>query len=631
MGVLERINKPNDIKEVHPSQYNRLAKEIRHFLIHRVSEKGGHLASNLGAVELTMALHLFLDFPKDKLIWDVGHQAYVHKLLTGRREEFFTLREHQGMSGFPKRKESACDAFDTGHSSTSLSVASGMVSARDLSGGNEKIVAVIGDGALGGGMAFEALNNLGKLKSNLIIILNDNKMSISENVGGMANYLGKIRTNTAYTGFKGSLEGALNKLPGGEKIVKTLKHSKDSIKHLVIGGMLFEDMGITYIGPIDGHDMEQIGKALESAAGMQKAVLIHVVTKKGKGYEHAETDPGRFHGVEPFAIKTGQTLRKAEGKTYTEAFSETMLSLGAENEKIVAITAAMPSGTGLVKFGEAYPERFFDVGIAEEHAVTFAAGMAAGGYHPVVAVYSTFLQRAYDQILHDVCIGSLPVTFAIDRAGIVGKDGETHQGVFDLSYLAHIPNLTVMAPKNTEELQQMLRYAVACEFPVAVRYPRGNDEETKELPVTELVRGKAERLCDAADAAVAGSGTKSVELVAVGNTVAIAMHLKERLAERGISAGVINARFVAPMDEETLLAVAKNASVVVTLEENVARGGFGERVSALYMEHGLFAKHIAGALDNCFIEHGEPPVLRDLYGLNEDALFGRILKALDNE
>ena len=472
-GILDRINKPNDIKEVSPAQYNRLAKEIRHFLLHRVSEHGGHLASNLGAVELTMALHLFLDFPKDKLIWDVGHQAYVHKILTGRKEGFYTLREFEGMSGFPKRKESDCDAFDTGHSSTSISVANGLVSARELSGGDEKIVAVIGDGALSGGMAMEALNNVGKLESNLIIVLNDNNMSISENVGGMANYLAKIRSNTAYTGFKGGLEDALNKLPEvGSKIVRRLKQSKDSIKHLFIRGMYFEDLDITYIGPIDGHDIEQMRRALETAAKMPKAVLVHVVTKKGKGYEPAETDPGRFHGVEPFALKTGEVLRPSKGVSYTKMFSDTMVELGEQNKKVVGITAAMPTGTGLTDFANKYPDRFFDVGIAEEHAVTFAAGMAAGGYHPVVAVYSTFLQRAYDQILHDVCIGNLPVTFAVDRAGIVGKDGETHQGVFDLSYLAHIPNLTVMAPKSTLELKDMLFYAASCEFPVAIRYPR---------------------------------------------------------------------------------------------------------------------------------------------------------------
>ena len=616
-GVLDRINQPNDIKGIPSSQYARLAKEIRHFLLHKVSATGGHLASNLGAVELTMALHLFLDFPKDKLIWDVGHQAYVHKILTGRKEGFETLRKFHGMSGFPKRKESECDAFDTGHSSTSLSVANGMVSARDLSGGNEKIVAVIGDGALGGGMAFEALNNLGKLKSNLIIILNDNRMSISENVGGMANYLAKIRTNTAYTGFKGSLEETLNKLPEfGARIVKGLKQSKDSLKHLMIGGMYFEDMGITYIGPIDGHDIGQILKALESAGRMQKAVLIHVVTKKGKGYEHAESDPGKFHGVEPFALKTGKILRPSEGITYTGAFSETMLELGEENEKLVAITAAMPLGTGLGAFAKEYPDRFFDVGIAEEHAVTFAAGMAVSGYHPVVAVYSTFLQRAYDQILHDVCLGGLPVTFAVDRAGIVGKDGETHQGVFDLSYLAHIPNLTVMAPKNTEELKKMLRFATGCDFPVAVRYPRGTAGEAEKLSVDEIVYGKSERLAEGHDVAI----------VSVGSLADEAFSLRGKLMEKGIHASVTNARFVAPVDKEEILLLAGTHKVLVTLEENVARGGFGECVASLLQEHQMNTAMVIGALDNCFIEHGEPGDLKDNYGLNEDMLIEKIVE-----
>ncbi len=624
-GILDRINKPNDIKEVSPAQYNRLAKEIRHFLLHRVSEHGGHLASNLGAVELTMALHLFLDFPKDKLIWDVGHQAYVHKILTGRKEGFYTLREFEGMSGFPKRKESDCDAFDTGHSSTSISVANGLVSARELSGGDEKIVAVIGDGALSGGMAMEALNNVGKLESNLIIVLNDNNMSISENVGGMANYLAKIRSNTAYTGFKGGLEDALNKLPEvGSKIVRRLKQSKDSIKHLFIRGMYFEDLDITYIGPIDGHDIEQMRRALETAAKMPKAVLVHVVTKKGKGYEPAETDPGRFHGVEPFALKTGEVLRPSKGVSYTKMFSDTMVELGEQNKKVVGITAAMPTGTGLTDFANKYPERFFDVGIAEEHAVTFAAGMAAGGYHPVVAVYSTFLQRAYDQILHDVCIGNLPVTFAVDRAGIVGKDGETHQGVFDLSYLAHIPNLTVMAPKCTLELKDMLFYAASCDFPVAIRYPRGTSEDTDQLPVSEIVQGKAEILEDAGSH-VAG---KAVALVAVGNTVALAYRLKTRLEAEGISVSIINARFVAPMDEECLISAAKRHDVIVTLEENVARGSFGERVSALLMQQNVPVRHVLGALKECFIEHGDQQTLRDLYGLKEDDLYQRIREVL---
>lgn len=624
-GILDRINQPNDIKMINPTQYNRLAKEIRQFLLHRISEHGGHLASNLGAVELTMALHLFLDFPKDKLIWDVGHQAYVHKLLTGRRDGFFTLREYEGMSGFPKRKESECDTFDTGHSSTSISIANGLVNARELSGGNEKIVAVIGDGALSGGMAMEALNNVGKLESNLIIVLNDNNMSISENVGGMANYLAKIRSNEAYTGFKGGLEDALNKLPEvGTKIVRRLKQSKDSLKHLFIRGMYFEDLGITYIGPIDGHDIEQMRQALETAAKMPKAVLVHVVTQKGKGYRPAENDPGHFHGVEPFALKTGKSLKPSTGISFTKMFSDTMLELGEKSSEIVGITAAMPAGTGLMPFAEKYPERFFDVGIAEEHAVTFAAGMAAGGYHPVVAVYSTFLQRAYDQILHDVCIGNLPVIFAVDRAGIVGKDGETHQGIFDLSFLAHIPNLTVLAPKSTTELRAMLLYAASCNFPVAIRYPRGSSKDTDKLPVAPMVQGKAEVLEQAEENP---SGNRVV-IVAVGNTVGLAYRLKEHLEKDRIPVSLVNARFVAPMDEECILTQANTHTVLVTLEENVERGGFGERVSALLMQHNVPVRYICGALSNCFIEHGGQQTLRNLYGLSEEKLYQRIREVL---
>lgn len=614
--LLNQIEQPNDIKKLKPSEYRSLAKEIRRFLVRHVAEKGGHLASNLGAVELTMALHLFLEFPKDKLIWDVGHQAYVHKLLTGRKEAFGHLREQGGLSGFPKRRESDCDAFDTGHSSTSISVAAGLVHARELSEEDYKVVAVIGDGALTGGMAFEALNNLGKLKSNLIIVLNDNHMSISENVGGMANYLAKIRTSSAYTGFKGGLEEALNKVSGvGEKVLHRLKRSKDSLKYLFISGMLFEDMGLTYIGPIDGHDIPKMLEAFETASRAKKAVLIHVVTKKGKGYAPAEDNPGRFHGVEPFSLKSGKSLKASDGPTYTEVFSETMTELGAENEKLLAITAAMPSGTGLQAFAEQYPERFFDVGIAEEHAVTFAAGLAAGGYHPVVAIYSTFLQRAYDQILHDVCLGSLPVTFAVDRAGIVGKDGETHQGIFDLSYLSHIPNLTLMAPRSAEELRSMLRFAVSCNYPTAVRYPRGAAIDFPELPVAKIEQGKAELLFHGSD----------VIFAAVGATVTLALSLREKLSEYGIKAGVLNVRFISPMDTEKIAELAKQAKLFVTIEENIKAGGFGEKVAVFLAEQGIQTKHKIAALSDCFIEQGEQAELREQYGLSENGILQEIL------
>ncbi len=614
--LLNQIEQPNDIKKLKPSEYRSLAKEIRRFLVRHVAEKGGHLASNLGAVELTMALHLFLDFPADKLIWDVGHQAYVHKLLTGRKEAFERLREQGGLSGFPKRRESDCDAFDTGHSSTSVSAAAGFVHARELSEEDYKVVAVIGDGALTGGMAFEALNNLGKLKSNLIIVLNDNHMSISENVGGMANYLAKIRTSSAYTGFKGGLEEALNKVSGvGEKLLHRLKRSKDSLKYLFISGMLFEDMGLTYIGPIDGHDVLKMLEAFETASRAKKAVLIHVVTKKGKGYAPAEDNPGRFHGVEPFSLKSGKSLKVADELTYTEVFSKTMTELGEENKKLLAITAAMPSGTGLQAFAERYPERFFDVGIAEEHAVTFAAGLAAGGYHPVVAIYSTFLQRAYDQILHDVCLGSLPVTFAVDRAGIVGKDGETHQGIFDLSYLSHIPNLTLMAPRSAEELRSMLHFAVSCSYPTAVRYPRGAANDSKELPVAKIEQGKAELLYQGNDVLVA----------AVGTTVTLALSLREKLLGYGIEAGVLNVRFISPMDTEQIAELAKKAKLFVTIEENIKAGGFGEKAAVFLAEQGIGTRHKIVALSDCFIEQGEQAELREQYGLSEDGILQEIL------
>lgn len=615
-NLLDKIKQPNDIKNISPAEYTKLAEEIRNFLICRISECGGHLASNLGAVELTMALHLFLKFPEDRLIWDVGHQAYVHKILTGRKNDFYQLRKFGGLSGFPKRKESECDAFDTGHSSTSLSAAAGLVQARELSGNHNKIVAVIGDGAMTGGMAFEALNNLGKLRSNMMIVLNDNHMSISENVGGLSNYLARIRTNEAYRDFKGGLSEALHRVPGvGDRIADKLKRSKNSLKHLLIKGMLFEDMGITYIGPVDGHDISKMTEAFESAARVNKAVLIHVVTRKGKGYEPAERNPGVFHGVEPFSVETGRCRQNQEKVSFTEAFSKTMLCLGAENEKLVAITAAMPSGTGLLPFAKQYPKRCFDVGIAEEHAVTFAAGLAVGGYHPVVAIYSTFLQRSYDQIVHDVCIGKLPVTFAVDRAGIVGKDGETHQGIFDLSFLSHIPNLTLMAPKNTKELSEMLRFAVACDYPTAIRYPRGYDTQPSELPVAPVRQGEAELLYDGRD----------VLFAAVGTTVGMAVRLRKRLAARGIDAGVLNVRFVSPIDTKQLSCLAGKVKLLVTMEENIKAGGFGEKVAVFLSEQSISVRHKIVALKNVFIEQGEQQELKEQYGLSEEEIWQELL------
>lgn len=636
--ILDKINQPNDIKKLSKSEYTKLATEIRRFLVMKVSKTGGHLASNLGVVELTIALHLWMEFPNDKLIWDVGHQSYVHKILTGRKNEFDTLRQYGGMSGFPKHRESDCDAFDTGHSSTSISVANGLAKARDLAGEHRKVVAVIGDGALSGGMAFEALNNISRMKTNLMIVLNDNNMSIAENVGGMAGYLGKVRTNATYTGFKGRIEFFLKKIPGiGELILAKLKKSKESIKHLFIPGMLFEDMGLTYIGPIDGHNIDQMLTAFSSASRVQGPVLVHVITKKGKGYEKAEFDPSRYHGVEPFDLKTGKNLTLKNAATYTEVFSETIMELVKENPKIVAITAAMQGGTGLSKMAVKYPKRCFDVGIAEEHGVTFAAGLAAGGYRPIVAIYSTFLQRAYDQILHDVCISSLPVLFAVDRAGIVGNDGETHQGIFDLSYLGHIPGLTVMAPGSGEELKEMLKFALSYQGPIAIRYPRGEVYQRKEK-LAPIIYGKSEIVKDVQEKEekiakkekiAEREKIKCVGLLAVGNMLSIAQEAANCLESENIQVIVVNVRFVSPIDTETILDLANRCSLLVTIEENVKRGGFGESVAALLAEQSeRMAKILIQALKDEFLHHGSIDKLREECQMNTKSIVERIKENL---
>lgn len=637
--ILDEINQANDIKKTSPDDYNKLAKEIRRFLVNNISKTGGHLASNLGAVELTMALHLFMDFPEDRLVWDVGHQAYTHKLLTGRKNEFSSLRTFEGLSGFPKRKESSCDSFDTGHSSTSISAAMGLVKAREMEGKNHRVIAVIGDGALSGGMAFEALNNAARLTSNLTIILNDNNMSISENVGGMANYLGKLRTDDKYKNFKTSIENMLNHVPGvGAAIMDKLKKSKDSLKRLVIPGMLFEDMGITYIGPIDGHNITELNTALISASKMKKAVLIHVLTKKGKGYKPAEENPSQYHGVESFNIKTGKNNGEKKGASYTDIFSETMLELGDKNKNVVGITAAMPSGTGLNKFMKQFPERFFDVGIAEEHAVTYAAGLAIGGMKPYVAIYSTFLQRAYDQILHDVCISNLPVVFAIDRAGLVGNDGETHQGMFDISYLSHIPNLTLMAPKNGDELKEMLYFANDYNGPIAVRYPRGKAYEGLSSFHTPIELGRSEALYTTVTGAKidAEKGNLIIDnssfhedstvLLALGSMVETASTVYEELVATGREVTLINVRFVKPMDEELLHKLAKTHGKWITLEENVKAGGFGEKIAAFLMDNDYRQiKLLNISLPNQFIEQGDVEVLKEKLGLDDSAICSKAL------
>lgn len=613
--LLERIKQPNDIKTLERSELRPLAKEIRHFLVHKISHTGGHLASNLGVVELTMALHLCCDFPQDKIVWDVGHQSYTHKLLTGRQEGFDHLRQFGGMSGFPKRSESACDSFDTGHSSTSVSVALGLAKSRDILGEDHRIFAVIGDGALSGGMAYEAMNNAAQLKSNLVIVLNDNQMSISKNVGGMASYLGKIRTSNNYTGLKEDVERVLARMPGfGEKLTGKIRDIKDLVKRVFIPGMLFEDMGLTYIGPIDGHNISQMAEVFRNASQMKEAVIVHVCTKKGKGYRPAEANPSHFHGVSPFHVKDG-SCRQPEHtvQTYTDIFSQTVLEEAAAQEKIVAVSAAMPSGTGLSAMAKQYPDRFFDVGIAEEHAVTFAAGMAAGGLKPVVAVYSTFLQRAYDQILHDVCIGSLPVVLAIDRAGLIGSDGETHQGLFDLAYLRSMPNMTVMSPKNGWELAEMLRFALRQEGPVAVRYPRGNAWEGLLSYRQPVEQGRAEWICQG----------QEIALLAVGSMVETAMEVRELLKAEGKKISVVNMRFVKPMDEELLEELKERHSRVATLEEGVLAGGFGEAVAAWY--EGTPMKVLNIGLPDRFIEHGSVEELKKKYGLDKRSIADRLL------
>lgn len=614
--ILDQITQPNDIKQIKPEDYGQLAEEIRSFLIDKISVSGGHLGSNLGAVELTMALHLSLDLPKDKIVWDVGHQSYTHKLLTGRKEGFDELRAYGGMSGFPKRKESPCDPFDTGHSSTSLSAGLGLVRARDIRGEDYTVVSVIGDGSLTGGMAYEALNNASRMGSNFIIILNDNNMSISENVGGVSKYLNNIRTAQGYLELKDSIYYRMKDVPKYNPIVKGIQNVKNSVKHLMIPGMFFEDMGITYLGPVDGHDIQAMTKVLKEAKRVKNAVVVHVITKKGNGYEPAMKHPARFHGAEPFDIETGLPKKRKVKANYTDVFATVMNKLGERNEKLVAITAAMPDGTGLKRFASKYPERFFDVGIAEEHAVTFAAGLAAGGLIPVVAIYSSFLQRAYDQILHDVCIQNLHVVFAIDRAGLVGSDGETHQGIFDLSYLSSVPGLTVMAPKNKWELSDMLKYAVAYDGPIALRYPRGEAYDGLKEQREPIAYGKAEWICH----------EKDVLLFAVGSMVKTAMEVKELLSGAGISASVVNARFVKPLDEALLREAVAEHSLIVTMEENVLSGGLGQRVSAFFEQENIRTKLIHIALPDAYIEHGNVDILRKLTQIDAQSVFELIQK-----
>lgn len=614
--VLERIQKENDIKKLNKRELNVLADEIREFLIRKISVTGGHLASNLGVVELTMAMHLAFDLPQDRMIWDVGHQAYTHKLLTGRKAGFDDLRKYGGMSGFPKRKESDCDAFDTGHSSTSISAGLGYVEAREILGQDHHVISVIGDGSLTGGMAYEALNNASHLKSNFIIVLNDNNMSISKNVGGMSKYLDSIRTADAYTGLKKGVESTLRKIPvGGEQLVDHVRKTKSSIKQLMVPGMFFEDMGITYLGPVDGHNLKELYRTFLEAKKLNNAVLVHVITKKGKGYLPAEENPSKFHGTGPFDIETGNALAKKDKDTYTDVFGKVLCDIAEKNSDVVAITAAMSDGTGLSKFAKRYKKRFFDVGIAEEHATTFAAGLAAGGLKPVFAVYSSFLQRAYDQVIHDVALQNLPVVFAVDRAGIVGNDGETHQGIFDLSFLSSIPNMTVISPKNKWELADMLRYAVACDAPIAIRYPRGTAYtglQEYRKPITfqtsEIIYEEDE-----------------IAIFVVGHMMEVAEKVRLKLKEIGYNCSLINARFIKPIDEEILEEMAEEHRLFVTIEENVLSGGYGEKVQDYVMRQKLNVEVLPIGVPDEYVEHGNIDLLRKEIMLDEESIVKRII------
>lgn len=613
--VLDKIQRPNDVKELKEQELPILADEIRQFIIDKVSDNGGHLASNLGVVELTIALHRCLNFPQDKLIWDVGHQSYTHKILTGRKNGFDSLRKYHGMSGFPKRDESNCDAFDTGHSSTSLSAGLGMVCARELKKEKYKVVSVIGDGSLTGGLAFEALNNAASLKSNYIMILNDNHMSISENVGGLSHYLAGVRTAKGYTNFKKNVKASLSKMNAiGEELERNIRRAKSMLKQVFIPGMFFEDMGITYLGPIDGHNIEALTEVIEDAKQVEGAVLIHVITEKGKGYEPAQLHPESYHGVGPFIKKNGMAKKPKEEATYTDIFAKTICELAQTHEKLITITAAMMDGCGLKGFAKRFPDRFFDVGIAEEHAVTFACGLAAGGFHPFFAVYSSFLQRGYDQILHDMCMQNLPVTLMLDRAGLVGNDGETHQGVFDLSYLTMIPNMTVFAPKNRYEFQDAIAFAADFEAPMAIRYPKTDAVRVLKECREPIKLGKSEWI---------RRGSR-VALLAIGTMVETAMEVEELLAKDGIDATVVNLRFAKPLDYEMLDEVLDYHSLIVTMEENVLSGGVGEHICRYVELHSTGVRVIACGIPDKFIHQGSIKELLEETGLDAQSIYQKI-------
>ena len=645
--LLENISGAEDVRKLSLKEQKILAKEVRRFIIEKMSDNGGHLASNLGVVELTIALFHTLNLPKDKIVWDVGHQCYTHKILSGRRDDFALLRKYKGISGFPKRDESPYDCFNTGHSSTSISAALGIAEGRDILGEDYTVLAVIGDGALTGGMAYEALNNASKMKKNFIIILNDNEMSIAKNVGGMSTYLNGIRSNKGYTRFKENLASGLGKIPVvGNHLVERLKNTKNSIKQLLVPGMLFENMGLTYLGPVDGHNLHALEQVIHEAKRIDHAVLVHVVTKKGKGYAPAEKNPSAFHGVGPFHIATGKSKKESSEKSYTDIFAESLIKEGKENKKIVAITAAMPDGTGLDRFEKVFPKRFFDVGIAEAHAVTSAAGLASAGLKPVFAVYSSFLQRAYDQLVHDVCLQKLPVVFAIDRAGLVGADGETHQGIFDISFLRSIPNMTVMAPKNARELTEMLHFALQFQGPIAIRYPRGTAYQGFSEKQDPIEYGKAEILIEEKDqdtekqtaeqtteriaeqtAEDREKQTGKIALLALGSMVSTGEHIVEKMAKKGVTLSRVNARFAKPIATEILDKLSeKGYRKILTLEEGVRSGGFGEAVLS-YMERNhkeVFVESIT--LPDAYVEHGDISTLRKMLKIDSDSIIEELEK-----
>ncbi|MBS4961072.1 MAG: 1-deoxy-D-xylulose-5-phosphate synthase [Clostridiales bacterium] len=615
--LLDSINVPSDIKNLKLPQLEQLAREIRQFLISTISKTGGHLASNLGIVELTLALHYCFDLPKDKIVWDVGHQAYVHKILTGRREAFSTLRQFGGISGFPKPKESEYDCFAAGHSSTSISAALGICCARDLKGENYHVAAVIGDGSMTGGLAYEALNNVGQSNRNLLVILNDNQMSISENVGAMSRHLNDIRTNPRYLEAKEGVHVLLNRVPVvGKKLDRAIERTKDSVKHLLVSGILFEELGFHYIGPVDGHNIEELIEVIKKVERMKGPVLLHVYTCKGKGYKYAEQLPWEYHGVGSFDINTGKVLKSASGPSYSSIFGNVMVELALKKKNLVAISAAMCSGTGLEKFHREFPKRFFDVGIAEQHAVTFAAGLASQGIVPVFAVYSTFLQRAYDQVIHDVCLQRLHVVLAIDRAGIVGADGETHQGIYDIAFLSSMPHMTVMAPQNAEELKNMLIFAIE-EFdgPVAIRYPRGEASEIYLDRTAPICYGKAQLTEDG----------QKIALFSAGDMMDEMKQVYDRLVEDGYQPMLINARFLHPIDEDMVRMAASKCQLIFTAENHVKSGGFGEQVEVFVSDNNLSVKTEIFAFPDAFIEHGNKSQLFLKYAMDSDSIYQKII------